>query len=144
MKKIVERTDIAKKLIELSKEHGLNATEAANLIGINHNNYRKYETKVTPKSDVLLKIAEFYGVSVDYIICGEDNANVSDVSKDINGTSEMKTHFIVRNPESEYKVVENNIEELSELEIMVINKLRTISSEDRADVAKYLNRKTDV
>ncbi len=56
----------------------------------------------------------------------------------------MKTHFIVRNPESEYKVVENNIEELSELEIMVINKLRTISSEDRADVAKYLNRKTDV
>ena len=52
MKKIVERTDIAKKLIELRKEHGLNATEAANLIGINHNNYRKYETKVTPKSDV--------------------------------------------------------------------------------------------
>ncbi|MDE6124631.1 MAG: helix-turn-helix transcriptional regulator, partial [Eubacterium sp.] len=142
MKKIVERTDIAKKLIELREERGLNATEAASLIGINHNNYRKYETKVTPKSDVLLKIAEFYGVSVDYIICGEDNTNGSDSVKEANSTPEMKSHYIVRNHESEYRVVEKNIDELSELEVMVINKLRTISSEDRADVAKYLNSKT--
>ncbi|MDE6658702.1 MAG: helix-turn-helix domain-containing protein, partial [Eubacterium sp.] len=39
-----ERTEFAERLIDLRKSRGLNQRQAAEAIGIDYQNYRKYET----------------------------------------------------------------------------------------------------
>ena len=54
-----ERTEFAERLIDLRKSRGLNQRQAAEAIGIDYQNYRKYETSSYPKEDVYIKIADF-------------------------------------------------------------------------------------
>lgn len=38
----------------------------------------KYETgERTPPTETLMRLADFYGVSIDYILCRTDNPNIS-------------------------------------------------------------------
>lgn len=56
------------KFKDLRKEKNLTQTEIAKQIGIPRLNYNKYELEqVEPKIDTLIKIANFYNVSLDYI-----------------------------------------------------------------------------
>lgn len=68
----------SEKLKLLRKEKNLNQEEASKKIGIALSSLRKYEQVGNPDVVQLKKIAEFYGVSYDYLL--NDNCNTRSVS----------------------------------------------------------------
>ena len=145
--KTTVRTELAERLIKLRKAKGLNSRQASEAIGIDYQNYRKYETVALPKVDGYIKIADFYDVSIDYLMGRKIDYklkpnNGDKVIKTYNGS--MSGNLELRQQRAGLKVVENDLGELSTFEIMLIQKLRKISSEDKNDVAIYVNEKKDV
>lgn len=64
------------RIIELRKSLKLSQTDVAEKVGIHKNVLGKYEREeVKPSIDVALKIAEFFGVSLDYLV-GKVNAEL--------------------------------------------------------------------
>ena len=63
----METKDILK---ALRKSKGFaNAKDFCDVAGISYNTYQNYETgKRTPTADILIKIADFYGVTTDYLL----------------------------------------------------------------------------
>lgn len=62
------------RLAELRKEKGLYQKDVAQLLGIERTTYSRYETGDTqPSHENLVKLADFYDVSVDYLL-GRSNA----------------------------------------------------------------------
>ena len=58
-----------KRIRELRKERGLNQTEIAKELNISQTGYSKYETGENDvPTIVLIKLAQFYQTSVDYIL----------------------------------------------------------------------------
>ncbi|MBQ3047139.1 MAG: helix-turn-helix transcriptional regulator [Clostridia bacterium] len=58
--------DLGRKLNELRKAYNLTQAEFSKKIGISRVNYTRYETnKSRPDYETLLKIADFYDVSLD-------------------------------------------------------------------------------
>lgn len=77
---------INNRLKELRSAVGLNQSEMAEKLGVSVSSYQKYEREknsIMPSIEVLIKIAEFFGVSVDYLL-GRENQSESDniTSKD--------------------------------------------------------------
>jgi transcriptional regulator with XRE-family HTH domain len=69
-------TDFGKRLIELRKQKGLSQTELAKQIGW-------YETKGTqPPGEVLNKLANTLGTTIDYLINGDSNEKAISTLKD--------------------------------------------------------------
>ena len=67
------------KLKELREKSGYNQTKIAEKIGIPRINYNKYETGgITPPLTELIKIADYYGVSLDYL-CDHQTQNQIDL-----------------------------------------------------------------
>lgn len=63
--------NINSKLKQLRKQKGISQEEAAQSLGVSLSSYQKYErekSSVTPSIDVILRIADFYGVSTDYLL----------------------------------------------------------------------------
>lgn len=60
----------ADRLRELRKKHGLTQEQLARLIGVERSSIGKYEGKqgVIPSDDVKLRIAEYFHVSIDYLM----------------------------------------------------------------------------
>ncbi len=59
---------IFKNLRSLREDRDLKQKDLANYLGVSQNTYSQYENGVIALTDaVLLKLADFYGVSVDYI-----------------------------------------------------------------------------
>ena len=58
--------DLGKKLKELRKSFNLTQEEFAKKIGVSRVNYTRYETgKVRPDYETVIKIADFYDISLD-------------------------------------------------------------------------------
>ena len=58
--------DLGRKLNELRKAYNLTQAEFSKKIGISRVNYTRYETnKSRPDYETLLKIADFYDISLD-------------------------------------------------------------------------------
>ena len=77
---------INNRLKELRSAVGLNQSEMAEKLGVSVKKKKKYEREknsIMPSIEVLIKIAEFFGVSVDYLL-GRENQSESDniTSKD--------------------------------------------------------------
>ena len=77
---------INNRLKELRSAVGLNQSEMAEKLGVSVSSYQKYEREknsIMPSIEVLIKIAEFFGVSVAYLL-GRENQSESDniTSKD--------------------------------------------------------------
>ena len=75
------------KLKELRKENKKNQTEIALSLHLSQQTYAKYELgQLEPSIDTLCKLADYYGVSLDYLV-GRDFANefiyLSDFEKTI-------------------------------------------------------------
>ncbi len=143
MKEKTKRTDFAEKIIALRRKKGFNAKQAAEALDIDYQNYRKYETVILPKAEIYIKIADYYNVSVDYLM-GRKGADYAFGVLDSGMTDENGEKILIRQNRKNYNVVDRDLGELSEFEIMTIKKIRAISSEDRTDVAKYLNSKKDL
>lgn len=64
---------LSERMLELRKSKGLKQKEAAELSGLGYMSYIRYERgEREPNVSALWKIADFYGVSVDYLIGRSD------------------------------------------------------------------------
>ncbi len=67
-----------KRLTELRKSRNITQSAVAGLLGITRPAYTNYETGARrPDHETLCRLAEFYGVSVDYLLEREDKKNPS-------------------------------------------------------------------
>ena len=65
---------ISKRLKELRHEKGYTQMQVAIYCDVTEKAYQNYELKTRePKLQVLVKIADFYGVSLDYLVGRSDN-----------------------------------------------------------------------
>lgn len=63
-----------KRLQELRKEYGLNQKDFAKAIGYSQSQISQWETSVNePTASALTKIADYFSVSVDYLLGRNDN-----------------------------------------------------------------------
>lgn len=73
--------ELAEKLTELRKKRKLSRREVAEATGISENTYKKYEipdgdkTSVRPPYERLCILADFYGVTTDYLLGREPPPN---------------------------------------------------------------------
>ena len=71
-------------LRELRKARGITMKELGDMLGVSESTISLYENgKREPSYELLLKIAEFFNVSVDYLLRGEDKKPVA--PKDTSG-----------------------------------------------------------
>lgn len=57
---------------ELRKQKGLTQRQMAESFGITERNYQRYEATDSPSNDTLIKLADFFGVTTDYLL-GRNN-----------------------------------------------------------------------
>lgn len=56
------------RILDLAKEKGLNQTELSTIIGCSTGNISDWKRgRVKPSMDVYMKVADYFGVSVDYL-----------------------------------------------------------------------------
>lgn len=63
-----------RRIRDLREDRDLNQTQVASILGMSQTGYSKYETGENDlPTSVLIKLADFYGVSIDYILNQTDN-----------------------------------------------------------------------
>lgn len=72
------RKILAQRLRECRAKKGYTQIQAATYADLTERAYANYELeKRMPKLDILIRIADAYGVSVDYLVGRTDNPNVN-------------------------------------------------------------------
>lgn len=67
---------MANRLRDLRDDADLNQTELAKILGMSQTGYSKYETGENDiPTQVLVRLADFYHTSIDYILCQTNNKN---------------------------------------------------------------------
>ena len=62
----MKKVELGKKLKELRKYYNMSQSELSEKLGIPRVNYTRYETnKVRPDYETIIKIADFYDISLD-------------------------------------------------------------------------------
>ena len=63
-----------KRLRDLREDKDMNQTQVAKILGMSQTGYSKYETGENDiPTDILIKLSQFYNVSIDYILGISDN-----------------------------------------------------------------------
>lgn len=63
-----------RRIRELREDRDLNQTKVAKMLGMSQTGYSKYETGENDiPTNILIKLAEFYGTSIDYLLGVTDN-----------------------------------------------------------------------
>jgi DNA-binding XRE family transcriptional regulator len=80
-------TEFSTRLRRLRKEHDITQAQLAAQVGVEPSAVGKYEngTQAYPRVEVLVKIAEYFQVSIDYLIKGVQPVAVAGVENVING-----------------------------------------------------------
>ena len=77
------------RLKDLREERDLTQAELAGILGVAPNTISRWERGITrPRYNVLLKIAEFFNVDVDYLLLGKKQEASSELSKDLEANEE--------------------------------------------------------
>lgn len=70
---------------ELRESKGINMKEAARLLGIPYTTYVNYEKGLRePTSEMLIQIADFYNVSIDYLVGRNSDAKRKEIAPQMN------------------------------------------------------------
>lgn len=65
-----------KRIRDLREDRDLNQTTVARMLGMSQTGYSKYETGANDiPTAILIKLARFYGTSIDYLLGETDNPN---------------------------------------------------------------------
>lgn len=78
-------------VVSLCEKHNITLAELERRIGVSRGSLAKMKTS-TPKADRVQKIADYFGVSAEYLITGKDTEKVSDSGEKYyfsNETAEM-------------------------------------------------------
>ena len=134
MEKEIYRTELGIKLKRLRNERNLTLKQVSEALGIKLNTYGKYERNINPKREMLIKIAEFFGVSLDYLM-GREEASKDDYAQD---EADRSAERLIVSNKDDYQVVEDDLGSLSETEIMLIKIFRDASDEDKFSIAQYI------
>lgn len=82
--------DFGKRLIELRDELNLTRDDLANTLNISYSALAKYETnKRFPDKETLGKIADFFNVSVDYLLCRTNIKKFDDFPPEVKRVTEL-------------------------------------------------------
>lgn len=74
---------LPQRLKELRKETGLTQKEIANQIHVGQNSYSNWENgNRKPTAEITSKLAEFFNVSIDYLLGKTDIKNNSDIDEE--------------------------------------------------------------
>ena len=65
------KSDLALRLKLLRKERGLTSDQVAEAVGVKSATYRRYEIDTKPKDSIYLALADFFGVTVDFLMSGK-------------------------------------------------------------------------
>ena len=88
------------RLKELRQQKKLSQTEISKIIGIEYQNYNKYElNKNEPKIQTLIKLADFFDVSLDYLCGRQWNNQIGYVPDD----KKQDIKKVLNLPEEQYK-----------------------------------------
>ncbi|UZO80657.1 helix-turn-helix domain-containing protein [Aquimarina sp. ERC-38] len=73
------------------KELGITQSELARKINISHTQMARYEIKdVQPPANILKKLADLFGTSIDYLVCGTANEKIVSDIQDASIINEFK------------------------------------------------------
>ncbi|MFC3040698.1 helix-turn-helix domain-containing protein [Virgibacillus xinjiangensis] len=87
------KPDWGKRLEELRTERGWDKKEVSAMLGFTQNVYGQYERQYrTPPLETLMRIADLYGSSLDYIAYGEEKRRRRPVD-DLEKLRELLLHF---------------------------------------------------
>ena len=96
---------LGSRIQKLRKENKLTQQELAKKINLSHPQLVRYENKdVQPPADVLKKIANIFGVSIDYLVNGENDQKAKETLQDdallnqfkkISGLSKDKKNIVM-------------------------------------------------
>jgi transcriptional regulator with XRE-family HTH domain len=68
---------LAKKIVQLRKEHNLTQKELASIVGVHFSHMSRYERGISlPSIDVVKKLAQMFHVSADYLLFDDSQAMV--------------------------------------------------------------------
>jgi len=80
------------RLKRLRKKTGLTQTEFATIFGFSNQRYNYYETgKREPDNETLLKFANYFNISVDYLLGNTDDPTPPDAKKEASPYSDRET-----------------------------------------------------
>lgn len=71
------KLNFGQKLMLLRKNRKLTQADLSKALSIGVNNIARYETGRFPSAEILLKLADFFNVSLDYLL-KEDSVNIQD------------------------------------------------------------------
>lgn len=117
-----KKSGLAVRLKALRREKGVTSQVVADAIGIKSATYRRYEIDTKPRDEVYVALADYFGVSVDYLMSGKDHTGV-----------------LTAADSEEYKTV--SAAGLTADEALLLRKLRTLSSSDYEEVMKFIDWK---
>lgn len=130
---------------KLLQERGLNSYKVAKATGINNQTFSAWKNGIyTPKREKMQKIADFLGVSVDYLIGTTDkptdDITAYEIQERFNASKERLNEL---NEELEHTIQECN-KVKAELEkyrylFSIVNKIEKLSPEQRATIEALLD-----
>ncbi|AEE95322.1 helix-turn-helix domain-containing protein [Mahella australiensis] len=116
---------------QLRLEKGLSQKEIANAIGVDRTTYNKYETgKSQPDFDTVQKLADFFGVSVDYLLGRSDTRNSDVIEEAIKDDPELERIWNMLNNREEVRVMFKKIADLKPADVKRILKIIEIVEEE--------------
>ena len=71
---VTQMRTIYKRIRDLREDNDMNQSQVAKILGMSQTGYSKYETGENDiPTGILIKLADFYGVSCDYLLGQTDN-----------------------------------------------------------------------
>ena len=67
----------SERLVAIRKERGLTQKNVYEGINIKEQSYQRYEYGRVPTAAILIAIADYFNVSVDYLLCRTDNPEIN-------------------------------------------------------------------
>ncbi|MCY1094111.1 helix-turn-helix transcriptional regulator [Bacillus safensis] len=116
------------RLIQLRKNKKLTQEQMAEKIGIHRGTYANYERgHRQPDYDTLLKIADFFEVTVDYLLRGEEH--YKELASEIN-----------KRPDTRYAAIDGHDFEDDEKDEILVNALKQIDGLEKI-IKEHLEKK---
>jgi len=70
---MIQSSDFSKRLKELREERNLSLRQLAEDTGYSHNSIGRWQKRIqVPNADVIIKLANYFGVTVGYLVGTED------------------------------------------------------------------------